>query len=143
HVNDWMKYKNRIYKSYIQAIKKSQTSITLMATYFIPGKKLLKELRLAKKRGVQVNLVFCNTSDHPFISKVEQYFYGWYLQNGFNIFEWSQSVMHGKIALIDGNWCSIGSYNHNYISRYGNLEINFEIIDLKFTQLIKDEFMDV
>lgn len=142
-VNDWMRYKNEIYRSYLVAIRNSKKSITLMATYFIPGKKILKELARASKRGVKVNLVFCSVSDHPMISKVEQYFYGWYLQNDFHIYEWSESVMHGKIALVDDYWVSIGSYNHNYISRYGNLEINFEITDKHFAEIIKSEFNHV
>ena len=47
--------------------------------------------------------------------------------------------MHGKIALFDSKISSIGSYNHNYISRYGNIELNLEINNEDFNNSVKNE----
>ncbi|MAX65881.1 MAG: phospholipase D-like domain-containing protein [Bacteriovoracaceae bacterium] len=141
--NDWTRHKQQIYNSYLIAIKSAKHEIIILATYFIPGKKLLKYLRKAQKRGVRIKLIFGKISDHPLVSAASDYFYQWYLDNHFEIYEWDQSVIHGKLALIDNKWVSIGSYNHNYISRYGNLEINYEIISKEFSQTVAHEFESI
>ena len=48
-------------------------------------------------------------------------------------------MVHGKIALIDDNWTTVGSYNHNYLSKYGNCEINCEVINNAFRNTVKEE----
>jgi cardiolipin synthase len=141
--NDWMRYKQEIYKSYLTAINSSKSEIIILATYFIPGKKLLKALKNARCRGVKVKLIFGALSDHTIVSTAADYFYQWYIDNEIEIYEWDNSIIHGKLALIDNEWVTIGSYNHNYISRYGNLELNLEIIDSIFANLVKEEFLRI
>jgi cardiolipin synthase len=138
--NDWMRYKQEIYKSYLTAINSAKSEITILATYFIPGKKLLKELKKAQDRGVVVKLIFGSLSDHSLVSTAADYFYQWYIDHGIEIYEWDTSIIHGKLALIDNEWVTIGSYNHNYISRYGNLELNIEVINSDLAISVKEEF---
>ncbi len=137
--NDWAKHKQEIYKSFIRQIKQSHNEIIILATYFIPGKKLLKELRKASKRGVKIKLIFGKFSDHRLVTLSSQYLYEWYLKQNIEIYEWDKSIVHGKIALFDSQISSIGSYNHNYISRYGNVELNLEIYNQTFNQDVKKE----
>lgn len=141
--NDWFRNKQEIYESYIEAIESAEAEIIIMATYFIPGKKLLKALKNARKRDVKVRLIFGSQSDHPIVSKSSDYYYEWYLNNKIEVYEWSESIIHGKMALVDSAWVTIGSYNHNYISRYGNLELNLEVINMDFAQIIRNEFDQV
>ncbi len=140
NVNDWVMYRQEIYKSYLKAIRVAKNEIAIMATYFIPSKKLLRQLKKARKRGVKIKLIFGSFSDHPIANLASDYFYQWYLDNDIEVYEWQDSIIHGKIALIDNKWTTIGSYNHNYLSQYGNLEINLEIINTEFAKVIKDEF---
>lgn len=138
-INDWMRYKQEIYRSYLKAISTAEKEIFLLATYFIPGKKLLRFLKKASKRGVKIHLIFGEKSDHPVIDLVSDYYYQWYLKNNISIYEWGESIIHGKIALIDNQWVTVGSYNHNYISQYGNLEANLNIFNGQFNQVIRNE----
>lgn len=141
--NNWLRNKQEIYYSYLKGIKVAKNEIIILATYFIPGKKLLKHLKDASKRGVKVKLIFGKFSDHPLASKASDYFYQWYLDQGIQIYEWDQSIIHGKIALIDDKWVNIGSYNHNYISRFGNLELNLEVINHNFGKEVATELLNV
>ncbi|MBT4790999.1 MAG: hypothetical protein HON90_05470 [Halobacteriovoraceae bacterium] len=141
--NNWMGYKQEIYKSYLSAIKSSKSEITILATYFIPGKKLLKYLRQASQRGVKVKLIFGAFSDQKIASLTSNYFYQWYLENQIEIYEWDESIMHGKLALIDSRWVTVGSYNHNFLSRYGNLELNIEVINNDFANIVQQEFEQI
>jgi cardiolipin synthase A/B len=137
NINDWMRLKDEIYLSYLHAIKKATKQIVLVAPYFFPGKRFLKELARASKRGVCVDLIFSAQSDHPIERWSSRYLYGWFLSHKINIYEWEESIVHGKLALIDHDWVTIGSYNHNFLSRFGNHELNLEIVDKNFNQAVQ------
>ncbi len=137
--NDWGFRYREVTKSYYNAIDTAQDEIVILATYFLPGKRLLNLLQRAAKRGVKVTLIFSAMSDHAVVHACEEYFFKWYLKAGFEVFLWDQSMVHGKIALIDDNWTTVGSYNHNYLSKYGNCEINCEVINNAFRNTVKEE----
>lgn len=143
NINDWMRYKQDIYKSYLTAISNAEREVILLATYFIPNKKLLKTLKKAADRGVKVHLIFGSESDLPVVDLVCDYFYEWYLNQGIKVYEWKDSIVHGKIAVIDDHWSTIGSYNHNYICQYGNIEGNLEIHQGDFAKLVKKELLSI
>ena len=139
-VNDFMRFKSEVYQSYLKAIRNSEKSIKITATYFLPGKRLLRELKKASKRGVEIELIFGEVSDHPLERYSSRYLYSWYLNHGIKIYEWNKSILHAKAALIDDDWVSIGSYNHNYLSRYICLELNVELIDREFAKKMDEQF---
>lgn len=140
NVNDFFKNNQDIFTSYIKAISTARDEIIILATYFIPGKLMLNELKKAANRGVEIKLIFGKVSDQPLASIAEKYLYEWYIKNNIQIYEWGDSIIHGKLALIDSKWVTIGSYNHNYISRYGNLELNLEVFNKSFAKIVKNEF---
>lgn len=139
-VNDFMRFRTEIHQSYIKAIREAKKSIKITATYFLPGKRLLRELRKASNRGVEIELIFGERSDHQLERWSSRYLYSWYLKHDLKVYEWGKSIIHAKAALIDDEWVSIGSYNHNYISRYACLEINVEIKSEGFAQELNKEF---
>ena len=139
NINDWSRFKNQIYRSYTRAIKASKKEITIVAPYFLPGKNFLKVLKKAVERGVDVRLIFSANSDHPLERWCSKYLYSWLLESGISIYEWDESIVHGKVAIIDSKWVTIGSYNHNFTSHFGNHEMNLEIQDLKFASIVQTE----
>lgn len=138
--NDFMRFKSEIRHGYLRAINKAEKSVRLTATYFLPGKKLMRALKRAAKRGVEIELIFSETSDVKWERWSSRHLYSWYLSQNFKIYEWTESIVHAKAAVIDGHWVTIGSYNHNYISRYACLEINVEIENEEFAGLMEKEF---
>lgn len=141
--NDYTRLKREVQFSYHKVIKEAQQSIIITATYFHPGRKLLKFLRQAKKRGVNVELIFGSRSDIPSYSRGARFLFGWYLRYGFRIFIWDKSIVHGKLALIDNKIVSIGSYNHNIISQYANLEMNIVVNDENFAREVDLEISKI
>lgn len=137
--NDYTRFKREIQKAYHRSIKNAKESIYITATYFLPGRKLLKLLKQAAARGVRVHLIFGDYSDIPSYNYGSMSHFSWYLKNKIKIYKWNQTVIHGKLALIDEQIVNIGSYNHNLISQYANLEMNVEAIDKEFAQLVKKE----
>lgn len=139
NVNDFMRFRSEIYRSHLRAMRKAKQCIQILATYFLPGKRLLKELKRARRRGVRVELIFSKSSDHPTERWSAKYLYSWYLKNGISVYEWDRSIIHGKVTAIDDDWVTLGSYNHNHLSRYINAEINLEIFDRNFASTMAKE----
>ncbi|HXC06959.1 MAG TPA: phospholipase D-like domain-containing protein [Bacteroidia bacterium] len=132
--NDWLKRKNEIHRSYLEALIGAEHSINLVASYFLPGRTFRKLLKEAVARGVRIRVVVGGKSDLMIIPLAEKYLYYFYLINGIEIYEWDNSVMHGKAMTVDGRWATIGSYNLNYLSHYLSIELNADIRDNTFVK---------
>ena len=134
NVNDWVRGKREITKSYMEMFGKARDRITILSAYFLPNDQFRKKLRAAARRGVKVQVILAGTSDIKVAKYAERYMYRWLLNNGIEIFEYERSVLHGKMATCDGEWITVGSYNINTISAYASIELNLAINDSVFTK---------
>lgn len=130
--NNWVQAKFGITHQYKQKIRKSEKEIILFVSYFIPSISLKRLLKNAAKRGVNVNIVLSSISDVGIVKYATEYFYSDMLKAGIKLYEWKQSVLHAKVALIDSDWLSVGSYNLNHLSDFGSIECNLEVLDETF-----------
>jgi cardiolipin synthase len=137
--NDWIRRKNEVHRSYVEALAKSNNSVTIVASYFLPGNRFRKLLNQAADRGVKIRLIMAGRSDLSTVRLAENYLYDFYLRNKIELFEWSNSVMHGKAMIVDDHWATIGSYNLNFLSHYASVELNAEIRDKKFIKEFSKE----
>lgn len=132
-INDWVRGRGEITASYLKMLRTSTAHVTILCSYFIPGKLLRKNLRLAAKRGIKIRLVVAGMSDLIVSKYAERYMYRWLLRNKIEIYEYQKNILHGKMALCDDRWLTIGSYNINNISAYASIELNLEVHDPDFT----------
>jgi len=130
--NDFIKQKNEIHRSYMEGITKAENSITIVASYFLPGYHFRRLLRLAAARGVKTRIILAGKSDVLSVNLAQHYLYEFYLTNNIELFEWQNSILHGKAMLVDHTWVTIGSYNLNFLSHYISIELNVDIIDRHF-----------
>lgn len=135
--NDWLKHKNDIGNNYIKAIREAKKEVIIVGSYFLPGTKLSNALKMASLRGIKVKLILAGISDVQIIRRATCYLYASLLKVNIELFEWNKSVLHGKAALIDNNWVTIGSFNLNYLSSYGSIEMNVEIRSKQFSEIFK------
>ncbi|MBT3980101.1 MAG: hypothetical protein HOE90_02045 [Bacteriovoracaceae bacterium] len=138
-VNDWVRNRRAITKEYLAITQMAQESITIINSYFFPRKNFMNELVAAKKRGVRVRLILPQISDWPSWILASEYLYGFFLKEGIEIYQWEKSILHGKLACVDGLWSTIGSFNLNYTSYQGNLEMNLNIYSKEFSQTLKQK----
>lgn len=138
-VNDWMFRRSQISKDYSDLVDGAQKSITIMSSYFFPRRSFLKKLAAASKRGVCVKLVLAKYSDWPSWILASEYLYYYFLKNNIEIYLWNKSILHGKIASVDGERSTIGSFNLNYTSYQGNLEMNVDIFSKRFSAHLEKE----
>lgn len=136
--NDWVRRKNEISRSYIEMLKTAHTEITILCSYFLPGRTMRKSILQALKRGVQINLVLAGLSDVMLAKYAERYIYDWMLRNKIRIFEYQATVLHGKVAVCDNEWLTLGSYNVNNISAYASIELNLDVFNRTFASKVNE-----
>jgi len=139
--NDWVKGKNEVWKSYFNFFNQADESITIMCSYFLPGRILRKRLSMAAKRGVKVKLILAGPSDVMLAKYAERYLYRWMLRNGIEIYEYQPAVLHAKMMVVDNHWVTIGSYNVNNVSAYASMELNLDVRNKPFASSIQ-QMMD-
>jgi cardiolipin synthase A/B len=142
-INDWVYNRHQITKSYKFLTQAAQKEIIIVNSYFFPRIKFMKQLAAAAQRGVRVRLVLPTISDWPSYLLASQYLYTYFLKNGVEIYEWKKSVLHGKIATLDGRFTTIGSFNLNYTSYQQNLEMNVDISSPEFTKNVNAVIQEI
>jgi len=142
-VNDWVYRRWQITRQYANLTKKAKKEITIINSYFFPRKKFMRQLVEARRRGVRVRLILPKYSDWPNYILASEYLYSYFLKNDVEIYLWNKSILHGKLATIDNNWCTIGSFNLNYTSYQQNLEMNVNIYSSEFAALVKNKIEDL
>lgn len=140
-VNDWVYRRWQITKHYSHMTKKAKNEITIINSYFFPRRTFMHQLVEAAQRGVKVRLILPKFSDWPSYILASEFLYAYFLKNGVEIYQWKKSILHGKLAIIDNEWSTIGSFNLNYTSYQQNLEMNVNIYSEKFTGELK-EYID-
>ncbi|MGE5421271.1 MAG: phospholipase D-like domain-containing protein [Chloroflexota bacterium] len=132
--NNWYRNKIEILKSYRSAIRKSKDHVIIFASYFLPGRHERKILKDAGNRGVDIKIVLSAVSDTWLFNRATIFLYDFILRSNIRIYEYLPSVLHAKVATVDGVWSSIGSYNLNHLSDYGSIETNADILDVAFSE---------
>ena len=131
--NDWLKGKNEICDGYIKTIRQAKQEIIIVGSPFLPGIRIIQALKKASKNKVTIKLILSGKSDLPMTRRATCFLYDKLLKYNIELYEWDQSVLHGKVAVIDENWSTIGSFNLNNLSSYGSLEMNVEIRSRSFS----------
>ncbi len=125
--NDWVYRKTEITRRYYEMFPQAKTGIIIMTSYFWPPKKLLAHIAAATARGINVKLVLTAKSDVTIAKYAERYLYPWLLRNNVEVYEYQDTTLHGKIAVWDNEWLTVGSYNVNNISAFASVELNLDI----------------
>ncbi len=136
--NNWYRNKVEILKSYRYAIRHAQDHMIIFASYFLPGRNERKLLRNASRRGVDIKIVLAAESDAPMFKRATSFLYSFILRNNIKIYEYLPSNLHAKVATVDGEWSTVGSYNLNHLSDYGSIEMNTDILDSDFTRKFEE-----
>ena len=127
-------HRTDIERHYRAAIRLSRQRVLIANAYFFPGYRLLKELRKAARRGVDVRLILQGEPDMAIVKTAATLLYNHLLRAGVKIYEYTERPLHGKVAVIDEEWSTVGSSNLDPLSLSLNLEANVMIRDRAFNQ---------
>jgi cardiolipin synthase len=141
--NDWLKRKNEICDGYIKSIRNAKKEIIIVGSYFLPGIRIIRALKKASKNKVEIKLILSGISDLPMTRRATCFLYGKLLKYNIELYEWDKSILHGKTAVIDGCWTTIGSFNLNNLSSYGSVEMNVEINSIPFSKIYQSHLNQI
>ncbi|MEZ2298512.1 cardiolipin synthase ClsB [Variovorax sp. RCC_210] len=117
---------------YRRAICGARTRVCIANAYFFPGYRLFRDLCKAARRGVAVTLVLQGMPDMKSVRFAATLLYGHLLRAGVEVHEYCARPLHGKIAIVDDSWSTVGSSNLDPLSLALNLEANVVIDSDRF-----------
>ncbi len=132
-------HRNRdaIERQYRAAIRGARREIVIANAYFFPGYRLLRAMRRAAQRGVEVHLILQGQPDMAIVRHAAATLHARLLRAGVVIHEYCRRPLHGKVALVDDAWATVGSSNLDPLSLWLNLEANVFVRDRAFTQELR------
>ena len=136
-VRDNIRHRRDIEEAYLQAIGQAQFEIILANAYFFPGLNFRHALLGAAGRGVRVVLLLQGKVEYRLLHYASHALYGSFLDAGIEIHEYHKSLMHAKVAVIDGHWATVGSSNLDPLSLLLALEANVVVDDEGFAKELK------
>jgi len=134
---------NDIERHYLAAIRAAKKRIIIANAYFFPGYRLLRGMRRAARRGVDVRLIVQGEPDMAIVKFGAEMLYDPLHRAGVKIFEYCKRPLHGKVALVDDEWATVGSSNLDPLSLALNLEANVVIRDREFNHQLYEHFKEL
>lgn len=141
-IRDNIRHRNDILHAYIEAIDAAKERILIANAYFLPGVRFGRALYAAARRGVQITVLLQGKSDHQLLRYATQALYATALKAGIRIFEYERSFMHAKVAVIDGQWATVGSSNIDPFSLLLAKEANVVVRDGVFAGELEESLQE-
>ena len=131
-----------IFKAQLEAIRRAQSYIYIQNAYFTDD-TLLRELVLARRRGVDVRVIVPMETDHGPINRSNVLAVNLMLEYGIRVFIYP-GFSHVKASVYDG-WVCVGSANFDRLSLHLNRELNIassapEVAEQLLERLFEPDF---
>src|SRR5687767_5799767 len=115
-------YKREYYLEFMERIAEARHLVTLTTPYLIPVGRFWTVMERATRRGVRVRVMIPLKSDHPVVDLFSFTFARVLIERGIEVYGYAPGMMHAKLAVIDGSWSAVGSFNLGIDSFRMNLE---------------------
>lgn len=121
---------------YLLAITAASRSIDLSAAYFVPDALTMRALVDAVKRGVKLRIIVPGEHiDSDAVRGASRANWGPLLSAGSIIAEYSPTMYHCKVMIVDGMLTSVGSTNFDNRSFRLNDEATLNVVDKAFASV--------
>ncbi len=131
-------HRDDIERHYLKMLANARREVIIANAYFFPGYRLLHAMRNAARRGVKVKLIVQGEPDMPIVKVGARLLYNYLIKGGVDVYEYCRRPLHGKVALMDDHWATVGSSNLDPLSLSLNLEANLIIHDREFNQTLRE-----
>ncbi len=131
-----------IHATLLSALSHAERTIHITNAYFVPDESILRVLRAAARRGVDVKLILPSQSDFWAPLYAGRSYYSDMLEAGVKIYEREEAMLHAKTIVIDDVWSTVGSTNLDQRSFLDNDEINAIILGKEFADQMEAMFAD-
>jgi cardiolipin synthase len=131
-IRDNLGHRRDIEHAYLEAIHSARRQIVIASAYFLPGRRFRRALLAAARRGVTVKLLLQGRVEYVLQHYATQSLYDRMLSAGVRVFEYEKGFLHAKVAVIDGDWATVGSSNIDPFSLLMSREANVVVRDAAF-----------
>jgi cardiolipin synthase len=139
-LNDRVRARLQGFNDLLRRIKHATRRVWLTTPYFVPSGRLLRRLRGAACRGVDVRIILSRQSDHWFMRWVATSFYRVLLDSGVRVLEYKPSILHAKTTMVD-DWVLVGSSNLNHRSLIHDLEVDVVLTAERARMSVDTQFL--
>jgi cardiolipin synthase len=106
----------------LERIGGATASVMLTTPYLAPDRRLWRALMAARDNGARVRLLMPARSDHLAADLLGHRFARALARRGIEVFYYLPTMLHAKLALVDGAWSAVSSFNLDLLSLRLNLE---------------------
>jgi cardiolipin synthase A/B len=138
-LRDNLRRRTTIEHAYADAIRGARHSVDIVCPYFYPGQRIRQALRGAAQRGVRVRLLLQGKLDYRLAGWAAEALYADLLRHRIEIYEYTPAFLHAKVAVVDGEWATVGSSNIDPLSLLVNLEANVVVCNAGFAARLAAE----
>ena len=128
-----------IHQAQLQAARRARSYIYVQNAYFTDD-KLLRELVLARRRGVDVRVIMPMETDHGPITRSNVLAANLMLEHGIRVYIYP-GFSHVKASIFDG-WVCIGSANFDRLSLRVNRELNIASSEAGFSAQVLERLFE-
>ena len=140
-LRDNVRHRRDIERAYLKAIAGAKREVIIANAYFLPGRLFRRALVHAARRGVRVVLLLQGKVEYRLQHYATLALYGRLLAAGVEIHEYHASFLHAKVAVVDGEWATVGSFNIDPFSLLLAREANLVVHDKAFAGALRDSLL--
>jgi cardiolipin synthase len=118
------------------AVSVAKKHIRIMSPYFLPDRELISAIVTAARRGVEIDIVVPSSNNLKLVDLAMTAQFDQMLKYGCRIWRASGPFNHSKLTVIDDAWSYVGSSNIDPRSLRLNFEVDIEVVDADFADLI-------
>ena len=138
-LRDNLRHRHTIERAYLDAFAHARRDVLIANAYFLPGRKFRDALCAMAERGVRVRLLLQGRVEYRLQHYAQQAIYGDLVKCGIEIFEYTPSYLHAKVAVVDESWATVGSSNIDPYSLMLAREANVAVYDTEFARRLRRE----
>lgn len=141
-VRDNFRHRSDIEDAYLAAIDQAAEEIIIASAYFFPGARFRRALVAAAQRGVKVIVLLQGRVEYVLLHYASRALYGALLDGGVQLYEYTRSFLHAKVAVVDRQWATVGSSNIDPFSLLLAREANIVAEDRKFANELREALVE-
>lgn len=118
----------------IAQVNSAEEELVLTTPYFVPDESLMRALRAAAARGVQVDMILPEKVDSLMTRYASRSYYGELFDAGARIFLYRKGLLHTKSIVADRDISMFGTVNLDMRSLWLNFEVALFIYGEEFAR---------
>ena len=124
----------------LQQIHMAKDRVWIVSAYFAPIPRIVRALKKASQRGVDVRVMVPEHSDVSFFPALSSTYYADLLRADVKIYEYEAGMLHAKLMLVDDS-AILGSSNMNHRSLLHDVELDIQLFSSQAKQDVVSDFV--